>query len=81
MRRVSTETFARGARSIGYVDARIASLGLSRGYADQQEYNRVIDLLRDEIGADHLENLLADGAAMTNGAAIEYALSIERQAD
>jgi hypothetical protein len=46
MRRVSTETFARGARSIGYVDARIASLGLSRGYADQQEYNRVIGKAR-----------------------------------
>jgi predicted ATPase/DNA-binding CsgD family transcriptional regulator len=60
---------------LGYVDARIVSLGFFRGYTEQQEYDRTLRLLRETDGAQ-LEPRLADGRTMTHERAIELALSL-----
>ena len=63
-------------RLLGYVDARIASLGVLRQHTEQQEYDRAIRVISDEIGTETLVKLMALGAAMSEDRAVEYALSI-----
>jgi len=56
--------------------ARHVSLGSAREYTGQQEYHRVVAVLRNVVRADELANLMTAGAAMTENQAIEEALQI-----
>ncbi len=62
------------ARLIGYVDARLNALEALREHAEQQEYDKMIALLRDTLGADGLGKLLDEGRHFTD----EQAISEER---
>ena len=64
------------ARLLGYVDANIAALHVSRQFVEQQEYDRVLTLLSKKLGADELRGLMAGGAAMTADRAVQQARSI-----
>lgn len=50
---------------LGYVDALIAVLNVSRHFTEQQEYDRVLTVLGKTFGTDELKRLTASGAAMT----------------
>jgi predicted ATPase len=63
---------AQAARLLGFVDTRLAAIGLlRRPHAIRQEYDRVVDVLQETIGADEVARLMAAGAAMTEDQAIE----------
>ena len=64
------------AQLLGYVDTRIAALGAVRQYLQQQEYDRVMPILRDTIGAERFEDLMVLGSTMTEERAIETARSL-----
>jgi hypothetical protein len=73
--KVSAARFDNAARLLGYVDARTADLGVSRQYAEQQEYDRVLRALRCKIDTKDLVRLMAGGAVMTADQAVECVLS------
>ena len=62
--------YEQAARILGFVDARLAAMGSARA-EEQQEYDRVLNLLGDAVGADALGKLMAAGAAMTEEQAVE----------
>lgn len=63
----------RAALLLGYVDARTAALGASRHYIEQQEYDRVLTVLRDALGTDKLSKMMAVGALLTDDRALDSA--------
>jgi tetratricopeptide (TPR) repeat protein len=65
-----TQSYAHAARILGFVDARIAAMGSARDYVGQQEYDRVLAVLRSAMGADAVENLMSEGEAMTEEQAL-----------
>jgi predicted ATPase/class 3 adenylate cyclase len=67
---------ARASRILGYVDARYASLGALREYTEQQEYERILPILRDALGADECARLGAEGSAWSEDQAVAEALQI-----
>ncbi|MGA8535254.1 MAG: helix-turn-helix domain-containing protein [Candidatus Tumulicola sp.] len=62
------------ARIFGFVDARLAALGSPRYLYDQEEYDRVVALVRNRLGASELARLMEAGANMTEDDAIGAAL-------
>jgi predicted ATPase/transcriptional regulator with XRE-family HTH domain len=67
--------YIRAARTLGYCDARCAALETRRDKSTQQEYDRVLALLRDALGADAVAKLMAEGTALTEEQAVEETLS------
>jgi predicted ATPase/DNA-binding CsgD family transcriptional regulator len=65
-------------RLLGYIDACVARTGLTREYTEQQEYERVLRLLRDTVVAEDLELHLAGGRSMTRDQALELALALTK---
>ncbi|MBV9647729.1 MAG: tetratricopeptide repeat protein [Candidatus Eremiobacteraeota bacterium] len=61
------------ARFIGYVDAALVAAGNIRGYTEQEEYERLMPLLRDTLGSG-LNELLHEGALWTSSEATDRAL-------
>jgi predicted ATPase/transcriptional regulator with XRE-family HTH domain len=57
--------YARAARTLGFVDARLAAMGSARMYIHELEYGRALASLRDALGPDRAALLMAEGAAMT----------------
>jgi predicted ATPase/transcriptional regulator with XRE-family HTH domain len=57
--------YANAARTLGFVDARLAAMGSARMYIHEQEYRRALVELRGALGADQVAALMAEGAAMT----------------
>jgi predicted ATPase/transcriptional regulator with XRE-family HTH domain len=67
---------ALAARLLGLADARLTALGaLPRDYTEQQEYDRVVNVLRDLVDAGVLAEQMAVGAAMSEDQAIAEALA------
>jgi hypothetical protein len=62
------------AQLLGFVDARLASLGSPQGPLGKWEHDRVSTVLRKAMRDDELSSLTAAGAAMTEEQAIEAAL-------
>ena len=62
------------ARTLGWVDARLAAMGSSRLINQEQQYERALEALRAALGSDALAELMAAGAAMTQDQTIEEAL-------
>jgi tetratricopeptide (TPR) repeat protein len=65
------------AQLLGYVDGRITALRSPREHTEQQEYDRVLGVLRGAFGANVLDDLLAVGALFAQNEAIRYALEID----
>jgi tetratricopeptide (TPR) repeat protein len=61
---------------IGYVDARIATLGCPREYTEQQEYDRVRTALERVLGQHDVERFVTAGAAMSQDAAAAVAVAL-----
>jgi predicted ATPase/class 3 adenylate cyclase len=66
----------RAASLLGYVDARLATLQALREYTEQQQYDAMLPLLRDALGADELLRLLGKGSAWSEEQAVEEATLI-----
>jgi tetratricopeptide (TPR) repeat protein len=66
----------RAANLLGYVDARLATLQALREYTEQQQYDAMLPLLRDALGADELLRLLGKGSAWSEEQAVEEATLI-----
>ena len=64
----------RSARLMGFVDVRMNARGVVRWVTGQREYDRVITVLREVLGAEGLADRLAAGALMSEDEAIEEAL-------
>jgi hypothetical protein len=67
---------ARAARLMGYVDARMAELQHEREHTEEQEYQRVLSVLREKLDAGELERLMPEGAAWTEEHAMAEARAI-----
>ncbi|HYZ16185.1 MAG TPA: tetratricopeptide repeat protein, partial [Candidatus Acidoferrum sp.] len=67
---------ARAARLLGYVNARLTALGAPRQFTEQQEYDRVLDALRQTFDGGELAELMADGSAMREDGACEEAFGV-----
>jgi hypothetical protein len=65
----------RGAVLIGAADRALEVLGASRHHGDIGEHERVVDMLRRELGDERLDQLRAEGARMTLDDAIELAFA------
>jgi len=70
------EDCRRSARILGYIEARLAALAVSRQYTDQQEYDAMISALRDAFGDDELSRLMTQGANWTEDQAVAEAMLI-----
>ncbi|MGA9019113.1 MAG: helix-turn-helix domain-containing protein [Candidatus Cybelea sp.] len=65
--------YGQAARILGFVDVRLEAIGSAKLYLHEQEYNRVLAILRDAIGAGLVASLMADGGVMTEEQAVEEA--------
>lgn len=66
---------SRAARVLGFAGARRAALGGLRNDFAQPHFDRIVGLLRDELGGEAAARLMADGATITEDEAIELAMS------
>jgi predicted ATPase len=60
----------RAAGTLGFVNARVTEVEGTRHYTEQQEYDRVLPILRDELGAE-LDALVRQGAGWSNEQALD----------
>jgi tetratricopeptide (TPR) repeat protein len=66
----------RAASVLGFVNARMAERGQLREYTEQQEYDKMVPVLRNELGAD-LDALMNEGKRWSDDQAVAEALKIE----
>jgi predicted ATPase len=66
----------RAARVLGFVNARFPELEPARQYTEQQEYDKMLPVLRNELGAD-LDALMTEGKQWPDDRAVAEALMIE----
>ena len=66
----------RGARLLGYVDARLIALEALREYTEQQEYDRMLAALRDALGENDLATLTIEGRAWSEDQAVAEAMLV-----
>jgi tetratricopeptide (TPR) repeat protein len=67
---------SRAPKIIGFVGRRVAELGHQREYTEEQEYNRALAVLRNEIGDPELQRLIAEGTGLNEDRAVAEALAI-----
>jgi tetratricopeptide (TPR) repeat protein len=65
------------AQLLGYVDGCITALHSPREHTEQQEYDRVLGVLRAAFGANELDDLMAVGALFAQNEALRSALEID----
>ena len=65
----------RGARLLGYVDARLDAIEALRQYTEQQEKDKMLSALYDALGEDELAKLMAEGATWAEDQAVVEALA------
>jgi predicted ATPase/class 3 adenylate cyclase len=66
----------RAACLLGYVDSRIAASEGMREYTEQQEYDKVMDMLRERLGADEALKLMHEGSTWNEDQAVAEAMLI-----
>jgi tetratricopeptide (TPR) repeat protein len=66
----------RGARILGFVDARLQERGTHRWGTEQIEFDRAVTALRAELGDVRAVSLMSEGAALGPHEAMELARSI-----
>jgi predicted ATPase len=67
------DAYARAARILGFVDARLQAIGSAKMYIYEHGYERAVAGLREAIGTDAVTSFMAEGAAMTEQQAIAEA--------
>ena len=65
----------RAARAVGFVDALLAELDSPRTYTEQQEYEKILGLLRPALGAE-FEELMAEGTHWSTERALAELLTV-----
>jgi predicted ATPase/DNA-binding XRE family transcriptional regulator len=73
---VITEDHSRAARILGYVDGCLAAVEILREYTEQQEYDAMVPVLRDALGADQLVRLMDEGGSWSEDQAVAEAMLI-----
>lgn len=68
--------FLRGARLLGYADARLDAIEARRAYTEQQERDKTFSALHDALGQERLAPLMSEGAAWAEDRAAAEALAI-----
>ncbi len=71
----ATKRMERAAMLLGFVEARLTSLGALRDYTERQECERVLELLRNALG-ERLDEIMALGALWNEEAAAAVALEL-----
>ncbi len=71
----SLEAYARAARVLGFVDARLEALGSTPWMPQRQEYDRALAAVHAVMEAEHVVKEMAAGAAMTEEQAAAEALN------
>jgi hypothetical protein len=66
----------RAARLLGYVDARLSALESLHEYTEQQEYDKILPVLRDTLGEDELDKRTAEGSTWSEDQAVAEAMLI-----
>ena len=61
---------------LGYVDAQLDGLDATRKFTEQQEYLKLLDCLRNALGAGQLSSFLVEGATWTQQQALAQAHKI-----
>jgi predicted ATPase len=64
------------AQMLGYVDAQLDGLDATRKFTEQQEYLKLLDCLRNALGAGQLSSFLVEGATWTQQQALAQAHKI-----
>ncbi len=72
-----SQRFARAARILGFLEARLAALGSPRYLYDAEEYAQVTEILSKRIGAADFERLIHEGSSMSEHEAVDEALSLD----
>ncbi len=67
------DTSVRAARLIGYVNAQLFALEAVREATEQQEYDKLIGILRDTFAEAQIATLLAEGAVWSEDEAVTEA--------
>ncbi len=67
----------RAARLLGVADEILRRQAATRHVADRPDYRRAVDALQVELGGQTVRDLMADGAAMSFGEAVTYALGTD----
>jgi hypothetical protein len=70
------ELRTRGARLLGYVDARFEAVGYQRDYTDQQEYDRLNSALEKQLGSEALAVYAGEGRTWTEERAAKESLLV-----
>jgi hypothetical protein len=65
------------AKLCGYIDARLAVLGIPNEYGLANEYSGMLAVLRNAIGDEGLASAMGAGGAMTEDEAIAQAHALE----
>jgi tetratricopeptide (TPR) repeat protein len=60
----------RAALLLGFVDARMAELEHQREHTEEQEYQRIVSILRSRLEGSRLDRLMADGRSLSEAQAI-----------
>jgi predicted ATPase/DNA-binding XRE family transcriptional regulator len=68
--------FVAAARMLGFADGRLARIGSLRDGVAQPQYERIVNILGAALGSEALAQLLAEGAALPEEAAIGPALRL-----
>lgn len=63
----------RAAQLLGFSDAHLAELGYHREHTEQQEYSRVAAALRERLGEDEMQRLMAEGRSWAADRAVAEA--------
>jgi tetratricopeptide (TPR) repeat protein len=66
----------RAARLLGYVDTCLATLEAFREYTEQQEYDVILSVLREALGADQLARLTTEGSTWSEDQAVTEAMLV-----
>ncbi|MBV8244460.1 MAG: hypothetical protein JOZ38_00910, partial [Candidatus Eremiobacteraeota bacterium] len=74
--KLALEDRRRSAHLLGYADARLRNLEAHLEFTEQQEYDRLLFALRDALGDEERERLMAEGASWNEDRAVAEALLV-----
>lgn len=66
-------TYARAARTLGFVNARLEALQAKRDHTSRPQYERVLAVMNASLGSDAVGSLMAEGEVLSEEQAIELA--------
>lgn len=69
-------TYARAARILGFVNARLAALKAMRHPSSTVQYQRVLSVMNETLGTNAVVTFMTGGATMTEEQAVDLALAL-----